>query len=390
LTLGAIDLLRAAPVRAARTSRLTAPGSIPPHTGGLTGGTWDAWNAALARLCSEAGVEFQHYFDDVEYPTPTARLTDITDRLLQLAAESDVVYLVPGHPVLTDPASIRLYAAAQAAGIETRIRSLDPIPFRDGLSDFASLVEVMARLRDPDGGCPWDLEQTPLTLRRYLVEEAYEAIEAIDAGVPMKIAEELGDLMLQVVFHARLAGEAGDFGIDDVVQLIVDKLVRRHPHVFGDVYVENADQVLVNWEAIKRAEKGNEDRRSILDGIPRDLPALMRALEVSRRVVKVGFEWPGVDGVLDKVEEELNELRAELAVGDSDRAGAEFGDLLFTLVNVARHLKIDPEQALREMTVRFSNRFRHIEEHAAATGRAVDQLSLAEMEAVWQAAKRLP
>ena len=245
----------------------------------------------------------------------------------------------------------------------------------------------MARLRDPQGGCPWDREQTPLTLKRYVIEEAYEVVEAIDAGDPAKLAEELGDLLLQVVFLSQLFREQGVFDVRDVTRTIVEKLVRRHPHVFGDVSVTGTDQVLANWEQIKRGEKGYEDRVSILDGIPAGLPALMRALEVSKRVVKVGFEWPGVAEVLDKVEEEIAELRAEIAAGDTARAADELGDLLFTLVNVARQLKIDPEDALRRMTLRFAARFRHIEAHAAATHRTLSELSLAEMEAAWQEAK---
>ena len=258
-------------------------------------------------------------------------------------------------------------------------------------ADFDALVAVMARLRDPEGGCPWDLEQTPQTLRKYVIEEAYEVVEAIDGmengGSASKLAEELGDLLLQVVFHAQLAHESGAFAIEDVTRAIVEKLVRRHPHVFGSVSVSGADEVLENWEQIKRGEPGYEDRVGILDGIPPALPALMRALEVSKRVVKVGFEWPTVNEILDKVEEEIAELRAEIAQGETARAGDELGDLLFTLVNVARHLKIDPEDALRRMTQRFAARFRRIEQHARDTGRAVSDLSLEEMEAVWQAAK---
>ncbi len=253
---------------------------------------------------------------------------------------------------------------------------------------FAELVSIMARLRDPDRGCPWDLEQTPLTLKKYVVEEAYEVVEAIESGSPAKLREELGDLLLQVVFQAQVASEAGAFTIGDVMAGIVDKLIRRHPHVFGDVAVSGSDDVLRNWEAIKKAESGNAHRTSILDGIPPALPALMRALEVSKRVVKVGFEWPSVSEVLDKVDEELRELRAELEGGSTARAADELGDLLFTLVNVARQLHIDPEDALRQMTHRFADRFRHIEAHALSQGRAVSELPLSEMEAVWQDAKR--
>lgn len=253
---------------------------------------------------------------------------------------------------------------------------------------FDALVQVMARLRDLQTGCPWDREQTPQTLKKYVIEEAYEVVEAIDSGQPDKLREELGDLLLQVVFHAQLASEDGLFDINDVSRVIVEKLIRRHPHVFGDVAVSGSDEVLTNWEQIKRGEAGYEDRQSILDGIPAGLPALMRASEVSKRVVKVGFEWPTVNEVLDKVDEELAELRTEIAAGETERMADELGDLLFTLVNVGRQLKIDPEDALRRMTGRFAARFRHIEAHAEVTGRSLNDLPLDEMEAVWQRAKR--
>ena len=250
------------------------------------------------------------------------------------------------------------------------------------------LVDVMARLRDPQAGCPWDREQTPQTLKKYVIEEAYEVVEAIDSGDTAKLREELGDLLLQVVFLCQFAAEQGQFTVSEVAQEITDKLVRRHPHVFGGVSVAGSDEVLVNWDRIKRAEKNNADRESLLDGIPAGLPALMRALEVSKRVVRVGFEWPGVSEVLDKMEEEIGELRAEIAAGDTARAADELGDTLFTVVNVARQLHVDPEDALRRMTHRFAARFRRIEAHAAATGRRVEDIPLVEKEAVWQAAKQ--
>jgi tetrapyrrole methylase family protein/MazG family protein len=253
---------------------------------------------------------------------------------------------------------------------------------------FPDLVRVMARLRDPDGGCPWDLKQTHATLRPYVLEEAYEVAEAIDQDDPDKLCEELGDLLLQVVFHAQLGAEDGVFDSEDVCAGIVEKLIRRHPHVFGAVKVEGADEVLKNWQAIKATEKGGEDRKSLLDGIPASLPALMAALEVSRRAVKAGFEWPDTGGVLDKAEEEFAELRAEIeAGGGRERLEGELGDLLFTIVNVGRRLGIEPEDALRRQIERFQRRFRHIEERAVATGRALESLTLAEMEAFWQEAK---
>ena len=360
---------------------------------GLSLGAWDALrrssgprlvrrrgHAALAWLeSSEGGIVFDAAFEGLSD-------TDAAERVLTLARLGDVVYVVPGHPLLGDPSALIVTEAAHREGIPLRVYSPAPLP-TDSPADFDALTAVMARLRDPLSGCPWDREQTPLTLRKYVIEEAYEVVEAIDGGDPRKLTEELGDLLLQVVFHAQLASEAGQFTLGDVTRSIVEKLIRRHPHIFGDVAVSGSEQVLVNWEKIKRGEPGYEDRTSILDGIPPALPALMRALEVSKRVVKVGFEWPTVSEVLDKVEEEIRELRVEIAAGETARAGDELGDLLFTLVNVARHLKIDPEDALRRMTQRFSTRFRHIEEYASARGAAVSDLTLAEMETVWQDAK---
>lgn len=288
------------------------------------------------------------------------------------------------------------FCAAQGVSAEEYVRGLvararaaaDPQP------GFGQLVDIMARLRDPQHGCPWDLKQTHQSLKKFILEEAYEVLEAIDLGSMDKLCEELGDLLLQTVFHAQLASEAGAFTIDDVTQGIADKLVRRHPHVFGSAEAEGAgkidspEAVLRQWEQIKRAEHGNQERTSILDGIPPALPALLRALEVSQRVVKVGFEWPTALEVLDKVREETAEIEAEIRSGDTARAAEELGDLLFTIVNLARKLGADPEDALRQMTMRFAARFRFLEEHARAQERPLEQWTLPEMETVWQAAKR--
>ena len=264
-----------------------------------------------------------------------------------------------------------------------------PLPADTRPPGLDGLVRVMARLRDPDGGCPWDREQTHATLRPYVIEEAYEVAEAIDANDPDKLCDELGDLLLQVVFHAQLAAEEGVWDIEDVCAAIVAKLVRRHPHVFGSVKVKDANQVLINWNAIKAAEKGNEYRKSVLDGIPASLPALSRALQVSRRAVKAGFEWPDTNAVLAKVDEELAELRAEIAQNaPPGKIAGELGDLLFTLVNVARRLDLDPEEALRGQMSRFEKRFRHIEERARERGAPLDSLTLSQMEAFWQEAKQ--
>lgn len=371
---------------------LTLIGLGPPDSrAGLSLGAWDALRSisgtrfsrasahpAALWLQSEGGVTF----DAAPDALPDA---DFAAHVLAAARARDTACILPGHPLMGHPAGLLLAEAARREGLPLRVFAPAP-PAADSAADFDALVAVMARLRAPDG-CPWDREQTPQTLRKYVIEEAYEVVEAIDGGNPAKLAEELGDLLLQVVFHAQLARESGAFAVQDVTRAIVEKLIRRHPHVFGDLTVSGSDEVLQNWEQIKRAEPGYEDRVGILDGIPPALPALMRALEVSKRVVKVGFEWPTVSEVLDKVEEELEELRQEIARGETARATDELGDLLFTLVNVARQLKIDPEDALRRMTQRFAARFRRIEQHAWETGRAVSDLSLEEMEAVWQAAK---
>ncbi len=372
---------------------LTLIGLGPAETAaGLSFGAWDTLqnmsgpkfacagsHAALARL-DTGGVRFDAHLDILSGG-------EAAQTVLEAARAGDACYVVSGHPLFGDPSCIPLLEALRREEIPLRVFAPAPLP-SESPADFEALRLVMARLRDPVSGCPWDKEQTPQTLRKYAIEEAYEVVEAIDSGSASKLSEELGDLLLQVVFHAQLASETGAFTLPDVTQKIVEKLIRRHPHVFGTVQVTGSDEVLTNWEGIKRAEPGYEDRVSVLDGIPLALPALMRALEVSKRVVKVGFEWPGLGDVLDKVEEEIRELRAEITLGKTERAGEELGDLLFTLVNVARQLKVDPEDALRQMTLRFAARFRHIERFAADTDRAASDLTLAEMEAVWQAAKR--
>lgn len=264
---------------------------------------------------------------------------------------------------------------------------IPPLPADLRKPEFADLVSVMARLRG-EGGCPWDREQNHRTLRRYLIEECYEAVDAIDADDMESLAEELGDVLLQVVFHAQIEAESGCFDIDDVIGHIVRKLVRRHPHVFGEVTVENSAQVLDNWEQIKRQEKGEGWRESALDGVPGSLPALTRALEISKRAVKVGFEWERFEDVLAKMDEELGELREAIEAGREDAVFDEIGDLLFTIVNVARWRRVDPEEALRQMLVRFATRFRRIEQAARAQSRALSEMTLAEMDALWEQAKR--
>ncbi len=266
-----------------------------------------------------------------------------------------------------------------------------PLPDDLRRPDWTTLAGLMAKLRSP-GGCPWDREQTHDSLRKYFIEETYEVIEAIESGDPDWLGEELGDVLLQVVFHAQLATEEGVFTLDDVIEKIVSKLVRRHPHVFGTVNVADSTEVLRNWDVIKKAEKAKNtvDRReSLLDGVPQSLPALMRAMEISKRAVKVGFEWDSFADVLAKFDEEAAELKVELAnSSDKNKIAAELGDLLFTLVQIARWQKIDPEDALRQMLKRFTTRFQHIERRAAEQNRTMTDMTLTEMDTLWDEAKR--
>jgi len=257
------------------------------------------------------------------------------------------------------------------------------------------LLTIMARLRDPDSGCPWDVKQTFATIAPYTIEEAYEVADAIAQGDMAALREELGDLLLQVVFHARMAEEDGEFDFDTVAGAIADKMVRRHPHVFGGVDFADDAARRVHWEALKadeRAAKAAQDsgQAGILDGIPSALPALMRAEKLGKRAARVGFEWPNIDGALAKLDEEMGELKAELATADMDRLRDEIGDVLFSVVNVARHLKIDPEAALRGANAKFESRFNAVETGLAAEGKEFSAASLDEMEAHWRRAKRKP
>lgn len=263
---------------------------------------------------------------------------------------------------------------------------LPPVEEADRKPTWDDLVRVITALRAPDG-CPWDREQTHDSLKSSLLEEAYEVVEAIEQEDPEKLEEELGDLLMQPVMHAVIAAEEGVFDIGDVIGGITRKLIRRHPHVFGDARAEDTAAVLRSWEAIKREERGDAAPASALDGVPGPMPALMRALEISKKAVKVGFEWPDAEAVLDKVQEEAEELRAEVRAGNRERAGEEIGDLLFSLVNIARWLKVDPEEALRWMVTRFTARFQAMESMAAADARPLTALSAGEWDAYWERAK---
>ena len=246
------------------------------------------------------------------------------------------------------------------------------------------LVHIVAILRAP-GGCPWDAEQTHQSIRRNFLEEAYEAAEAIDEGSPEHLKEELGDVLLQVVMHARMEEEAGRFNLDGVADGICKKLIYRHPHVFGDVSVSGTGEVLSNWEALKRKEKGQATNTDALEAVARALPALWRAEKVQKKARKAGFDWPDVSGALDKLTEELSELKEAVATGGN--VAEELGDLLFSAVNAARFLKVDPEDALNGATDKFIGRFRRVEAGAAGQGKAMEDMSLAELDQLWDRAK---
>lgn len=250
---------------------------------------------------------------------------------------------------------------------------------------FEDLVMLMRRLRGPSG-CPWDREQTFESLRRFVIEEAYEVIDAIDGGDRAELADELGDHLLQVVFLAQLGAEEETFTIDDAIAAIYDKLVRRHPHVFGDVDAPDADAVLRNWEQMKKDEKKIAGK-VFFSGIPSGLPALMKAQRVGEKASRIGFDWSSSEGVVGKIREELSELEAAMA-GDGDPRH-ELGDLLFAVVNLARQLDFDAENALQDATSRFMRRFEHIERSADASARALESYSLDELEALWAEAKNL-
>ena len=254
------------------------------------------------------------------------------------------------------------------------------------MGQFQTLVDIVERLRAP-GGCPWDREQTHESLKRNLVEEAYETMEAIDEGSPQLLAEELGDLLVQVAFHSDIAREAGEFEVSDVLTHINRKLVRRHPHVFSDTSVQDAREVERNWERIKAEEReAKGERQSVVDGLPRDLPALAYAQLIQDRAARSGFEWDEISGVLDKVSEEVEELRA---AETTEERGHELGDLLFAMVNLARWLNIQAEDALRQGNRRFHWRYTKMEELASQRGQEFTQLSLDEKEELWQEAKAL-
>lgn len=258
------------------------------------------------------------------------------------------------------------------------------------MSEIERLLGIMARLRDPEEGCPWDKQQTFKTIAPYTVEEAYEVADAIERGDLASLRGELGDLLLQVVYHAQMAREQGLFGFEDVANAISDKLVERHPHVFGDAEVKDAAHQTRDWEARKAVERGTKQQEGTLDGVAVGMPALTRAEKLQKRAARVGFDWQELPPVLAKIREELAELEHEVAGGaPMARIEDELGDLLFAVANLARKLELDPEQALRGTNRKFERRFRHLEARLAEQGKRPEQVSLKEMDAYWDEAKSL-
>jgi ATP diphosphatase len=267
--------------------------------------------------------------------------------------------------------------------------------------DISRLIELMAALRDPKTGCPWDIEQNFATIKPYTIEEAYEVADAIEREDMDDLCDELGDLLLQVVFHARMAEEAGEFSFGDVVEAITRKMIRRHPHVFARSDADTPDAVKKQWDEIKQAEKRERTERrarrgitedfkaGFLGSVQRSFPALTEALKLQERAAKVGFDWSAPEPILDKIEEEIDELRVALRGGDKSKVSDELGDLIFAVVNIGRHVKADPEQALRGTNTKFRRRFNHIEQVLDVEGESLEAASLERMEEIWQAAKAI-
>ena len=286
-------------------------------------------------------------------------------------------------------------------------RAKKSLPAQNPGPAFAKLAAVMARLRAP-GGCPWDREQTHSTLRTYLIEEAYEVLDALDSSDDSKFAEELGDLLLQVLFHAQIAAEERRFSINDVIREIHDKMIRRHPHVFGTVDAKTSAEVLRNWELLKKQERqskfpnsivgaelarpsssSNPQQDSLLDGVPHTIPALLEAFQLTRKAARIGFDWPNVEGIFDKLREESGELREVLHKKESpDRIESELGDILFVAVNLSRFLNVDPEIALHKASAKFTRRFREMEKIAREQGTTLAEIPGPQLESLWDQSKQ--
>lgn len=379
LTLGSLDALRSA-------SRVTVV-SAPPD---------------LTKYLSDNGITLEREFigDPALFVAgSTEEIERFVERVDAARDAEDLALGVLGNPFSDLPGLPPLLRALEARGIRTEIMAgmaratiasslempLVPLPPQSHHYTFQELIEIMARLRL---GCPWDREQTHRTLVPYLIEETYEVVEAIEAGDMDALCEELGDLLLQIVFHSQLGSEVGKFTVADVIDALSNKMVRRHPHVFGDAIIEDVASQWKSWEALKAQEKTGQQRKSRLDGIPKHLGALQRGQRMQEKASRVGFDWRDVGGVLDKLHEELTELaEARRAKQDDDHVREELGDVFFTLVNLSRALGIDAETAMREANEKFYKRFFFMEQHAADQGKALSDLSLDELEDLWQLAK---
>ncbi len=324
---------------------------------------------------------------------------DAVDAFAASLDGEDIVLGLLGNPLSDFPGLPLLLRALERAGVRSELvpgmpratlsaaisMPLVPLPAGSTHHSWPDLVEVMARLRR---GCPWDREQTHESLVPYLVEETYEVVDAIEARSDADLCEELGDLLLQIVFHAQLATERGSFSIADVVDGLSNKMIRRHPHVFGDQAVSSVAEVWQNWDALKALEPSAATRTSRLDGIPRGLGALQRAQKMQDKAARVGFDWPDESGVRAKLAEEFEELEAARRDGDPAAIREELGDVIFTVVNLARMLKIDAEGAMRDASAKFYTRFTFMERRAETEGRKLGELSAGELESLWQLAKR--
>jgi tetrapyrrole methylase family protein/MazG family protein len=375
LTLGAIDAMRAI----GRAVTLLAP---PDLTSYLT----------------ERGITVER--TAVQDPVLVVRgATDEIERFVAGLPDEDVAIGVLGNPLSDFPGLAQLLAALERRGARTEIVPgmphatlaaamnvpLVPLPPHSEHHTFDELVEIMARLRL---GCPWDKEQTHRTLVPYLIEETYEVVEAIEHLDTDALCEELGDLLLQIVFHAQIGSETGAFTVADVIDALSNKMIRRHPHVFADAVIEDVDAQWRSWEKLKAQEKTGRARKSRLDGIPKQLGALQRGQRMQEKAARVGFDWPTIEGVLDKLHEELQELAAvRREKQDDGHVREELGDVYFSLVNLSRALGIDAETAMREANEKFYRRFTFMEQRAADLGKTLSDLSLDELEELWQQAK---
>jgi len=379
MTLGSVEALRSV----AHALVLLAPADLQAYLA-------SAGVALTDDVASDAALIVRGGADEIER---------FAVRIDAMRERGDLGIGVLGNPLSDFPGLPLLLRALEARDIETAIvpgmphatlsasitMPLVPLPPQSSHYSWDDLIEIMARLRL---GCPWDREQTHRTLVPYLIEETYEVVEAIENEDASELCEELGDLLLQIVFHAQLGSETGAFTVADVIDALSNKMVRRHPHVFGSAVIEDVDSQWRSWEKLKSQEKTGQKRASRLDGIPKHLGALQRGQRMQEKAARVGFDWPDISGVLDKLHEELTELsEARRAKNDDDHVREELGDVFFTIVNLSRALGIDAEAAMREANEKFYRRFRFMEERVAANGKALADLSLDELEELWKQAK---